>query len=72
MDHELAAIDDSFLYGRPIYYRAAIAAWLGHREQALGLLRAARAAGWSQFFCSTMGSGCCSSRSRAWGSTRGC
>lgn len=49
MDGELAAVDDPYLYGTPVYYRAAIAAWLGRREQAIELLRAARASGWHSF-----------------------
>lgn len=49
VDAELAAIDDPYLYGKPAYYRAAIAAWLGHRDRALELLRAGRAAGWGYF-----------------------
>ncbi len=49
VDAELAAIDDPYLYGKPACYRAAIAAWLGHRDRALELLREARAAGWGSF-----------------------
>ena len=49
MDRELAAIDDQYLYGAPLFCRAAIAAWLGHREEAIGLMREARAEGWSAF-----------------------
>jgi hypothetical protein len=49
MDRELAAIDDPYLHGSPLYYRAAIAAWLGHREEAVELLQAARSSGWSAF-----------------------
>jgi DNA-binding winged helix-turn-helix (wHTH) protein/tetratricopeptide (TPR) repeat protein len=49
VDAELAAFDDPYLYGKPACYRAAIAAWLGHRDRALELLREARAAGWGSF-----------------------
>ena len=50
MDRELAGIDDPYLYGGPFYYRAAITAWLGHREEAVDLLQAARSEGWSAFY----------------------
>jgi len=49
MDLELAGIVDPYLYGSPVYYRAAIAAWLGHRDEAVELLREARAIGWSAY-----------------------
>ncbi len=49
MDRELAAINDQYLYGSPLHYRAAIASWLGHREEAIGLMREARANGWWAF-----------------------
>jgi DNA-binding winged helix-turn-helix (wHTH) protein/tetratricopeptide (TPR) repeat protein len=49
IDAELAAMGDPYLYGNPACYRAAIAAWLGHRDRALELLREARAAGWGSF-----------------------
>jgi DNA-binding winged helix-turn-helix (wHTH) protein/tetratricopeptide (TPR) repeat protein len=50
MDRELTATDDPYLYGLPLYYRAAVAAWFGHREEAVELLQAARAEGWKAFF----------------------
>jgi DNA-binding winged helix-turn-helix (wHTH) protein/tetratricopeptide (TPR) repeat protein len=50
IDAELAAMDDPYLYGKPAYYRAAIAAWLGHRDRALELLREARATGWGSYY----------------------
>ncbi len=50
MDLELAGIEDPYLYGSPVYYRAAIAAWLGHRQEAIEFIWAARAEGWSAFF----------------------
>jgi tetratricopeptide (TPR) repeat protein len=50
IDRELAGIDDPYLYGWPVYYRASVAAWLGHRDEAIALLRTARAAGWSASF----------------------
>lgn len=49
MSERLAAIDDPYLYGRPLYYRAAISAWLGRREAAIDELRDARAAGWGLY-----------------------
>ncbi len=49
MDRELAGILDPHIHGIPVYYRAAIAASLGHREEALEFLHAAQAAGWSAF-----------------------
>ncbi|MEN8164420.1 MAG: hypothetical protein ABFS37_09845 [Acidobacteriota bacterium] len=36
--------------GWPAYYRAAIAAWLGHRDQAMDLLSQSRAEGWGSFY----------------------
>jgi hypothetical protein len=50
MDRALAEIRDPYLYGRPSHYRASIAAWLGHRDQAVSLLRSARAEGWHYFY----------------------
>jgi hypothetical protein len=49
--HELAAMDDPYLYGLPAYYRAAIAGWLGRRTSAVELLRQAHASGWSRYHC---------------------
>jgi hypothetical protein len=50
LDSALAEIHDPYLYGRPSHYRASIAAWLGHRDQAVALLRSARAEGWHYFY----------------------
>ncbi len=36
-------------YGWPTHYRAAIAAWMGHRDRAMELLSQSRAEGWSSF-----------------------
>ncbi|MEJ2678827.1 MAG: BTAD domain-containing putative transcriptional regulator, partial [Gemmatimonadota bacterium] len=46
-----AALEDRrapYQFGRVDYWRAAIAAWLGHREEAVALLRHAIAEGWPQ------------------------
>jgi DNA-binding winged helix-turn-helix (wHTH) protein/tetratricopeptide (TPR) repeat protein len=48
-DRELTALDDPYLYGLAEYYRAAIAAWSGRRDQALELLRQARSRGFGGF-----------------------
>ena len=36
--------------GWPAHYRASIAAWLGHRDQAMELLSQSRAEGWGSFY----------------------
>jgi tetratricopeptide (TPR) repeat protein len=50
MDEELAGIHNRHLLGSPSYYRAAIAGWLGHREDSIALLRQARAQGWGAYW----------------------
>jgi len=49
MDRVLAEIDAPSQWGWPTHYRAAIAAWLGHRDRAMDLLRQSRAEGWVSF-----------------------
>jgi TolB-like protein/tetratricopeptide (TPR) repeat protein len=44
----LAGLSDQYLYGEHTYYRAAIAAVLGEREEAVNLLREAFGQGWPQ------------------------
>ena len=46
----LAGTDRSQMGGWPAHYRAAIAAWLGHRDQAIELLNQSRAEGWGSFY----------------------
>jgi len=50
IDITLAGIDGRHLRGWPAHYRAAIAAWLGHRDQAMDLLSQSRAEGWGSFY----------------------
>jgi tetratricopeptide (TPR) repeat protein len=50
VDNALAGIDGPGLRGWPAHYRAAIAAWLGHRDQALELLSQSQAEGWGSFY----------------------
>jgi DNA-binding winged helix-turn-helix (wHTH) protein/tetratricopeptide (TPR) repeat protein len=49
IDSTLAGIDGRQRRGWPAHYRAAIAAWLGHRDQAMDLLSQSRAEGWGSF-----------------------
>jgi DNA-binding winged helix-turn-helix (wHTH) protein/tetratricopeptide (TPR) repeat protein len=49
MSDRLAALDGEPTYGNPSYYRAAIAAWLGRRDEAVSHLLEARASGWGAF-----------------------
>jgi hypothetical protein len=41
ISEELAVIDRRFLFGRPTYWRACIAALLGEKERAVALLKEA-------------------------------
>ncbi len=50
IDSALAGIYGSQRRGWPAHYRAAIAAWLGHRNQAMELLSQSRAEGWGSFY----------------------
>ena len=50
VDNDLAGIDGSGRRRWPSHYRAAIAAWLGHRDQAMDLLSQSRAEGWGSFY----------------------
>ncbi len=50
VDSALAGIDERYRPGWPAHYRAAIAAWLGHRDQAMDLLSQSRAEGWGSFY----------------------
>jgi len=50
IDNSLTGIDGRDRWGWPAHYRAAIAAWLGHRDQALDLLSQSRAEGWGSFY----------------------
>jgi tetratricopeptide (TPR) repeat protein len=49
-DRSLASENDPYLYGSPMYYRSAIAAWRGHRDAAMELLREAQASGWARYY----------------------
>ena len=49
IDTEFATMDGADLDGMHTYSRAAIAAWLGHRDQALAFLRQAQREGWGSF-----------------------
>ncbi len=49
VDSALAEIDEPRLPGWPAHYRAAIAAWLGHRGQAMSLLSQSCAEGWGAY-----------------------
>ena len=50
VDSSLAGIDGRSRRGRPAHYRAAIAAWLGHRDQAMDLLSQSLSEGWGSFY----------------------
>ena len=50
IDSTLAGLDGQQRRGWPAHYRAAIAAWLGHRDQAMELLSQSRAEGWGSFY----------------------
>lgn len=50
IDSSLAGIDGRKRWGWPAHYRAAIAAWLGHRDQAMDLLGQSQAEGWGSFY----------------------
>ena len=50
IDRSLAEIEDPRVTGWPAHYRASIAAWLGHRDQAMELLNQSRAEGWGSFY----------------------
>jgi len=50
VDSTLAGIDGRDRRGWPAHYRAAIAAWLGHRNQAMDLLSRSRSEGWGSFY----------------------
>ena len=50
VDNALASTNGPERRGWPTHYRAAIAAWLGHRDQAIDLLSQSRAEGWGSFF----------------------
>jgi len=50
VDNALAGIDGPGLRRWPSHYRAGIAAWLGHRDQAVDLLSQSRAEGWGSFY----------------------
>ena len=49
VDSALAGTDGRQKGGWPTHYRAAIAAWLGHRDQAVDLLSQSRSEGWGSF-----------------------
>jgi hypothetical protein len=49
IDRKLAGLGENQQRGWPSHYRAAIAAWLGHRDQAMELLSQSRAEGWGSF-----------------------
>jgi len=49
VDSALAGTDGRQRRGWPAHYRAAIAAWLGHRDQAVDLLSQSRSEGWGSF-----------------------
>ncbi len=49
IDDLMAGLDGRQQRGRPAHYRAAITAWLGHRDHALELLSQSSAEGWSSF-----------------------
>ena len=50
VENTLAGTDRSQMGGWPAHYRASIAAWLGHREQATELLSWSQAEGWGSFY----------------------
>ncbi len=50
IDSTLAGLDGQQRRGWPVHYRAGIAAWLGHRDQAMDLLSQSRAEGWGSFY----------------------
>ena len=50
IDSSLAGLEGRRPRGWPAHYRAAIAAWLGHRDQAMELLSQSRAEGWGSFY----------------------
>jgi adenylate cyclase len=50
IDSTLAGLDGQQRRGWPAHYRAGIAAWLGHRDQAVELLSQSRAEGWGSFY----------------------
>jgi len=50
IDSLLAALEGRRARGWPAHYRASIAAWLGHRDQAVELLNQSRAEGWGSFY----------------------
>jgi DNA-binding winged helix-turn-helix (wHTH) protein/tetratricopeptide (TPR) repeat protein len=49
IESSLAGLEGQQLRGWPAHYRAAIAAWLGDRDQAMELLSQSRAEGWGSF-----------------------
>ena len=50
IDSTLAGLGGQQRRGWSDHYRAAIAAWLGHRDQAMELLSQSRAEGWGSFY----------------------
>jgi hypothetical protein len=50
IDSSLAKLEGHRARGWPAHYRASIAAWLGHRDQAMELLSQSRAEGWGSFY----------------------
>ncbi len=50
IDRTLAGMDGRSRRGWPAHYRAAIAAWLGHRDQAMDLLSQSLSEGWTSFY----------------------